>query len=351
MGITLPGLSRTFRSAIVLLFCVICGCSVPRAELGAYGSQFEAARGTSEDLILGAKNAAEAHANDSANPAPPVERAKRLMEQLDALDARLQALQVIAQYNDALTRLAAGEDAAAVKASLDSFSSALASFSVKSLSKLVGSVAPYGEFAAAAIAFIDNQIQAKRFAKAIEAGEKPVLKILEILSLDADNILNIEKDRIALRADPRKMEAQLLAISFTNLANSHPFSDPAISSRFNSLLANHNKLRKTIGSNLLAHAPRAGAASEQEEQALATLTTINSQMQVHVDAYTQLIGQVEPQVAVIREYKKVLASTQNALMQIRVAIESGRSAAVVVFIQDVYSLRQAFLAAREAKSK
>ncbi|HEV8607362.1 MAG TPA: hypothetical protein VGQ99_18640 [Tepidisphaeraceae bacterium] len=347
----LPSL-RTGRIGILLLLCSICGCSSPpRAELSAYKTQFETAKTTAEDLILSTKNAAEALADDPSNPASVTDRTRQLKERLDALDARLEALQVVAQYNDALARLASGEDPAAVKASLDNFASGLASFNIKGLSKLVADVAPYGNVFASAVTLVDNLIQAKRFAAAIEAGEKPVLAILDILSQDADNFFNIAKARLQLlQADPQKQEAQLLANRFATLANAHPFSEATLSPRFKSLLAAHGKLRQGI-SQPFAHNPAAGAAPNQDDLALESLATINDQMQSHVTAYNTILAQIDAQAAVIKQYKNVLASTQRALTQVRIALKSGRSAAVMGFINDVYNLRQAYLAAREAKTK
>jgi hypothetical protein len=72
---------------------------------------------------------------------------------------------------------------------------------------------------------------------------------------------------------------------------------------------------------------------------------------LQAEEYKKTIAQLDAPAALIKQYRIVLASTQTAFKQIRIAMKTGRAAAVMSFINDVYNLRQAYLAAGEAKTK
>lgn len=331
------------------------GCTnVPTQELGAYRAQFDAARTQTEDYLLATRTAAEELADDPTSTLTITQRAEQLDKRRAALDERLRALRVIAQYNDALTRLAANEDPAAIKASLDNFSAALQTFDITKLSAAVGDVVPYGQVIAGAIEVVDRLIRQQRFRQAVEAGEKPVLAILEVLVKDADDIYTINEQRILLNADPKKEAIQNLGDRFVALANQHAFAVP-LDAQFQVLLTRHNELRagfkgKTRQLPALAHTPPSSGTSPTIDAALAleALTAINDQTASLLDEYNGLIDRTEAERKLKDEYKNLLNSTRLALVQVRVGIDQNRQTAILNFITDAYRLRQAYLAAREA---
>ena len=107
-------------SATLLIAAALCGgcSSVPKVALTNYVADFNTTQQTAQDMILGAKNAAQEVADAPQRPGNISERTQALAERLAALDARLAALEVVAQYNDALVKLSEGDDPAQVGALL-----------------------------------------------------------------------------------------------------------------------------------------------------------------------------------------------------------------------------------------
>ena len=127
----------------------------------------------------------------------------------------------------------------------------------------------------------------------------------------------------------------------------------AITPRFNELLERQNQLRSSFKGRArplpaLAHSAPATSAGD-DGAALATLALLNEQTASLVGEYNALIAQTEAEKKLIEEYKNVLRSTQLAFGQVRAGLDAGRGAVIVGFIADAYRLRQAYLAAREAK--
>lgn len=348
-----------FGLLALIATCFLPACTtIPRQELGLYVSQFNSASQTAEDLILSTKNAAQELADDPQHPASVSERTRKLKERQEALDARLQALRIIAQYNAALTSLAEGQDPAVVRASLKNLSAALSNFGIDKLSKLVADAAPYGELIATAVDLIDKYIKHERFRKAIEAGEKPVLGLLKILADDAEDIFQINEQRLLLPADVHRKAVLLLGVRFSS-ASRQPFADAAARSQLQTIVTRHNQLRQSLRSASVAPpalalpatnpSAAAAAADSTDLVRLESLAALTDQLEAHVRENNKLIEQIQAERTLIDEYKNLLASTQTALMQVRRGLDGDRPGAVLGFIADVYKLRQAYLAVRESR--
>ncbi len=131
---------------IVLPFLMLLtACSgVPKQEFSNYVTNFNSAKSTTQDIILGVWVTEESKYDGSH------EQQAKLEQKLKALNARLAALELISKYNDIQVRLASGTDPAAVQNNLVNLSEGLSSFGSNSLSSLVKSAAPYGQLIASA---------------------------------------------------------------------------------------------------------------------------------------------------------------------------------------------------------
>ena len=351
-----------WTSATLLIAAALCGgcSSVPKVALTNYVADFNTTQQTAQDMILGAKNAAQEVADAPQRPGNISERTQALAERLAALDARLAALEVVAQYNDALVKLSEGDDPAQVSASLSALGTSLASFRVKWLTKLVKDVGPYGAVIAGAVELIDQQIKAHQFREAVASGERPVTAILQVLIDDADQLQLIDDERIALRIDPLSERAIDLGMRFQQVAGQGRLSG-ADADQLARLLARHNALRRNISAGrtplpeltLPATAPTGGdpAGSFDAKTRLEMLASLVDQVAQVQREYSALQDQLKARRDLTAQYKSTLQGTQAALHTVRVANDASRGQATLQFAVDAYRLRQAFLKVREAETK
>jgi len=334
--------------AMILLICVLAACvSIPTSEFNGYLNSFNSAKSSAQDFILQAKVAAETVANSPDNPARPNERVEKLNERLAALDARLAALDLISDYNNILTSLASGSDPKAIQGQIEGFRDTLSSFGFSKLVSLGSKASPYTAAIAEAVSLIDDLIKKQKFKQAIEAGQKPIIGILQILQEDADNLHEIEAQLIQLKRDAEETQLRKTQVRLKNLVaqyQSSPDLDRIISRYGETLTAltdsplAQERINKPAG---------ATAATPADLEVMQSLLDGVSQS---VLALNRLTDSINAHQKVTDEYKKSLATTASALQNLNAAIKANQRAALVGFAEQALHLREALLKYQNTKS-
>jgi hypothetical protein len=334
--------------AIILLMCLFAGCvSVPTSEFNSYLNSFNSAKSTAQDFILQAKVAAETVANSPDNPARPNERVEKLNERRVALDTRLAALDLISEYNNILVALAEGSDPKAIEGQIEGFRDALSSFGFSKLASLGSKASPYTAAIAEAVRLIDDQIKKQKFKQAVEAGQKPIIGVLEILQEDADNIHEIEAQLIQLKRDLEETQLRKTQIRLKNLVatyQSSPDLDQIIS-RYEETLATLTD--SPLAQNKINNPAGAAMATAAD---LAILQSLLDNISHSILGFNRLTDAIKAHQKVTEEYKLSLASTASALQNLNAGIKMNQRAALVGFAEQALHLREALLKYQNTKS-
>lgn len=345
--------------AIATLLCVViilCGCAtIPHKEFETYRSNFASAKSAAQDVILSAKIAAEIVAKSGDNRDGPNVRQEKLTDRITALDARLQALELISQYNEVLVDLASGTDPEAVVGNLTTLSSGLSSFGVSGLTKLVEEATPLFGVVSQTVAVIDDLIKKKKFKEAANAAQTPIIAIIEILQEDANSIHEIQEQLILLRQDKEYSAIVSLKKRLNNLANAYPQSDALneLIDSFNRRVITDLKDDQAIIDDLnITHTPATGGAAAPANTAdLETMKTLVDQIEVGISAHNNYEDQVSAHHRLINEYKKVLTATANSFISLNTAVLSNQRAATTAFLANALNLRKAIIEYQEVKKK
>jgi hypothetical protein len=350
-----------FLAAAAALALAAC-TSIPKQNLDAYVANFNTAKTTAQDMYLAAQVRAE-KSNDGTSSGRAL-----LASRTRAVNARLAALEMIDQYNNALVKLATGTDSAGVKENLEGLSSNLKGFGIEPISALVGSAAPYLNIITTAITLIDNAIKAERFAEAVAAAQGPIQQIIGMLVLDADALEVVKNE--PLRKTRNQVLGKLTDIyfNFASVANSL-VADPALSSSIANLNSTLARLNVDVAVNRpgpLVHVPplappatpkgakpkpKPGVAVPRAANAdeIALLKSLQHQANELIDEYNRLGETIKTQHALIEEYKKTLEACKASLTQLNNAVKDGKRAETLAFAMNVLNLRKAYIAVREAK--
>lgn len=339
----------TLVRSLPFLALLGCAATVPRAEFDAYRASFGVVRATTQDLVLAAKLASREESLDETNRDDVPTRLAKLEKRLDALDARLQALEVVDQFNAALLRLAEGASAEEVRAGLENLSSSLTSF-VSGAASLIGKAVPYIGLISEGIAILEDLLRRSAFKEAVEAAEKPVSEILKLLGEDADDLHEIACGRLLLRSGREVRRVSDSSKRFRAVVNSLKDSDP-----LRKAIADHNAVRARVvlpdGSKLPAidHAP-AGMLADADEVALAALSALNGQAEAHAAAVETVAAEIVSHKEVIGEYKKVLSATQKAFVAVRMGLNGPRPL-LLSYANDVRRFREVYLSYQEVRRR
>jgi hypothetical protein len=333
-----------YKSLMVLPFLMLLtACSgVPKQELSNYVTNFNSAKSTTQDIILGVWVTEESKYDGSH------EQQVKLEQKLKALKARLTALELIGKYNDILVRLASGTDPAAVQNNLMNLSDGLSSFGSNSLSSFVKSAAPYGELIASAVSLIDNAIKANEFRNAVQAAYKPIIGIIEILQQDADDLFEIQIQNISEILDPERDQIINLRFDYKDFVNTLDASEDV-----NSEIDSYNKtllmmnVRPDKMPDQITHSPDSSHSADASDYSI--LKLLRDQTIEHINRYNKIIEQINAINAVKVEYKKVLKSTSQAFNNLSFAVQHEQYVLQTDFVIDVLNLRKAYLKLQEAK--
>jgi hypothetical protein len=266
------------------------------------------------------------------------------------LDARLDALELISKYNNILVGLASGTDPAAVQSNLTNLSDGLSSFGSKSLSSLVASAAPYGELIASAVSLIDNAIKANEFRNAVQAAYKPIMGIIDILHQDADNLFEIQIQYLSDIFDPERDQIINLRFDYQDFVNTLDANEDV-----NTEIESYNKTLLMMNVNPekrpdpIIHSPNNSHSADASDYSI--LKLLSNQTAEHINKFNNIIEQINANIAVKVEYKKVLNSTAQAFNNLNFAVQHEQYVLQTDFVIDVLDLRKAYLKLQEAKQK
>ncbi len=335
-----------YKSLLVLPFLMLLtACSgVPKQEFSNYVTNFNSAKSTTRDIILGVWVTEESKYDGSHK------QQEKLEQKLKALNARLEALELIGKYNNILVGLASGTDPAAVQSNLMNLSDGLSSFGLKSLSSLVTSAAPYGELIASAVSLIDNAIKANEFKNAVQAAHRPIMGIIDILQQDADDLFEIQIQYISDILDPEQDQINHLRFDYQDFVNTLDSSED-VNTEIDSY--NENLLNMNVKSNempdTIIHLPNSSHAADLSDYSI--LKLLSNQNTEHINKYNNIIDQINAIITVKVEYKKVLNSTAQAFNNLNFAVQHEQYVLQTDFVIDVLDLRKAYLKLQEAKQK
>ena len=333
-----------YKYLIVLtILMLLTACSgVPKQEFSNYVTNFNSAKSTTQDIILGVWVTEESKYDGSHK------QQVKLEQKLKALNARLAALELISKYNNILVRLASGTDPAAVQSNLMNLSDGLSSFGSNSLSSFVKAAAPYGELIASAVTLIDNAIKANEFKNAVQAAHKPILGIIEILQQDADDLFEIQIQNISDILDPERDQIINISFDYLGFVNTLDASEDVnteIDGYNKSLLMMNVKPDKRP--DPIKHLPDSSHTAEASD--LSILKLLSNQTIERINKYNNIIEQINAIYEVKIEYKKVLKSTSQAFNNLNFAVQHEQYVLQTDFVIDVLNLRKAYLKLQEAK--
>ena len=330
---------------VIPVLMLLTACSaVPKQEFSNYVTNFNSAKSTTQDIILGVWVVEESK-NDGS-----YEQQAKLEQKLKALNARLDALELISKYNNILVGLASGTDPAAVESNLTNLSEGLSSFGSNSLSSLVKSVAPYGEIIANAVTLIDNAIKANEFRKAVQDAYKPVIGIIDIMQQDADDLFEIQIQYLSDDLDPERNQIINLRFDYQDFVNTLNSSEDV-----NSEISNYNNSIQLMNAkpdkrpDPIVHLPVSSHDADASDYNM--LKLMSNQTSEHINKYDNIIEQINALNDVKAEYKNVLKSTSQAFNNLNFAIQHEQYVLQTDFIIDVLALRKSYLKLQEAKQK
>jgi hypothetical protein len=354
-------LIRFLLSCLVLAVGLL-GCAViPQKEFEVYRSNFNAAKAATEDVLLQAKNAAEKTAKlkievaagpnaseDLSEEDPQAELAQRIA----ALDARIEALNLIAEYNALLVGLASGEDPAALKASLQNLNDGLASFGVSKVASFAAKLAgPLGGLISQGVGIIDKLIREQKFRDAAIAAKPLILGIIELLQADADNIQQIQIQLITLKRDPEETKLQALKKRLDRAMESYKDSDALqdVRKAYVRQVARLKVEAKSRPDFKLTRMPSGTAAATNAE--IEVLKGLVDEFTNLVDSYNAFGDQMAAGVKVISQYKTLLGSVGNSFDAMTSAATAPRRDALISVVNNGLAMRKAVLAYQETKQK
>ncbi len=309
-----------------------------------YRSNFNTARTASEEILITMKVRANQVAEHPDNPDGPNVRRQKLEERIAALDARLRAWELIAQYNDVLVSLASGTDPAAIENDLTSLANNLSTFGISSLTKLVEGASPVFGVISEAAAMIDDFIKKEKFKEAVTAAQKPILGIIDILREDSDDIIVIEEQLIMLKQDNEYMELARFVRRLRSMVNAYAQSeelDKLISQYNESIEQLKEDDRDIINELKISHRPFDNLADANAID-FETMKILVDQIDERISSYNALSDQVEALNALMKEYNELITATQNSFISFNTAARNA-------FLSDVLNLRKALIKYRETK--
>ncbi len=237
-----PIFFRTRVSALLAAF-VVAGCTtISQRDFHNYQRAFDEARAQSEHVLADYAAARQlksnlvAQVNLSANPAP---NARPLASRLgltafdatraarpDDIEVRLQAWDVIANYNAALAAVASGAKSSEVESAVNGFLGSLQNFPAKEVANMAGDVVPYIGVVTELISLVQKEVEARRFRQAVLKAELPMGEFVGLLRKDAVLFRNYRVTLLNERFAEQEIFIFDRADRFRIVAASHGWNPP-----------------------------------------------------------------------------------------------------------------------------
>jgi hypothetical protein len=331
------------KSLVLLLFLMLTSCSsIPKQEFGNYLDNFNYVNKTTQEIILVMKLIAESESQGTQ------EDELILEEKLNALDARLAAMDLIDKYNNVLVELASGTDPEAIGGSLQNISDGLSYFGTNNLTSLLSNVAPYGEIFSQAVALIDNAIKENKFKEAVDAAQKPIQAIIDILLQDADDLFEIQAQTLGDKEDSYRNRINNLRFDFQDFVNTLENDDKVKSSidDFNKVIrtmktSNDKPTDPIIYSPLNAQSPNSNDYN--------MLKIISLQIEGNIIEFNKIVAQINAVEEVKISYKEALKATSDAFKNLNFSIQNNQRVMPIDFAIYALNLSKAYLKLQEAK--
>lgn len=339
---------RTSFYLAVLAVAGLAGCAgVPRATFDSYLNSFSAVRGQAQDLYLRSGIIAEDIAGRPEAGGTVPERLKKLEVRRTLLKTRLDALNLIERYNGILSHLAAGTSPDDLKAQVTGLQQDLSSFDVSGITKIVEKAVPYASALAHGVAFVEDAVKKAKFRDAVNAAQKPLAGIIDVLIVDADDLEDITIQELQRQQNPYGEQIDSYSRRFNSRLKTLKFD--AEKSELQALLAKVNEARQSMGrADVKPLAPQPGATDPAPVDVDA-LTALAGQITNSVIVYNKADGQIKAQHAMIAGYKDALAATKKAFVALAGDVEATQIAATSDFIKQALELKKAALQLQEAK--
>ncbi len=236
-------LCRLAAAGLIALFATAGCTTIPQRELQIYRRAFDEVRAQSEAVLADYAAARQIKSNLVAqvalttNPAAtPRPLASRLglatfdatnVSQPDDIAVRLQAWDVIANYNEALAAVAAGAKTSEIQGAVNGFLGSLQKFPVAEVANLAGDVVPYAAVVTGLISLVQKEVEARRFRQAVLQAQLPMQEFIGLLRADAVRFRNY---RVTL-LNERFVEQEIFlfdrADRFRIVAAAHGWNPPA----------------------------------------------------------------------------------------------------------------------------
>ncbi|MCW8822690.1 MAG: hypothetical protein OQK63_01305, partial [Ignavibacteriaceae bacterium] len=260
----------------------------------------------------------------------------------------LAALDLIDKYNDVLVELASGTDPDAVRGSLQNISSGLSYFGTNSLTSLLSNVAPYGEIISQAVALIDNAIKENKFKEAVDAAQKPIQAIIDILQQDADDLFEIQVQTLGDKKDSYRDRIIELRFDFQDFVNTLENDN-----NVNSSIDEFNKVTRTMKTSndklpdQINYSPTNVRLPNSNDYNL--LKVIYTQVDENVTEFNKIVTQFNAVEEVKTSYKEALTATSDAFKNLNFAIQNNQLVMPIDFAIYALNLSKAYLKYQEAK--
>jgi len=233
----MPLLNRSVRLAAALLFTLLGACTtLPTQEFAAYKDAFAKARMAGEEVLvdhaaLRAQRAElETRASLAAGAKPPPRvvpfKPEEIMlagQAVDHVAVRFRAWEVVARYNEALTRLAEGKSSQDVVSAVDGLVQSLSDFPLDEIQGLATSIAPLRII----IAEAERERSRQEFLEVLAKGS-PLIKdhFIKLLRDDTGDFRNLKLGLNTLQYNPLLRQVGREVRRCETLANAHAQTEP-----------------------------------------------------------------------------------------------------------------------------
>lgn len=331
-------LVRTMRFTLVISTIVLlAGCfHIPKREFSQYKQTFAQVHTTAGDILLDfdqalkkakERQAAQEQGQDAPAVQPPYPadlkafEAKRSGEKLDDIDdieVRRRALQVITQYNDLLTQLAEGKSAQEVKSSASGLVNAVGKFVTIAGGSGVPGLSAIATIVSTLAELVEKARTRAEFSRAVREGRPVIEKIIDALIED-------RRDHYGLRFDLAQEERLLildeitirirLILGFVASLGPSRQDGPNVSDAEKDL----NSILKPVRGEIVEYPIRLRLAPASartppftegaNERTQASILEIKEQ----VEKYENNVKQMQALGTALVEYRKLLERTKTAL--------------------------------------
>ena len=242
------------RLVIAWLAALLCaaagGCrTVPAGDFSAYKEAFAQGRSAGEQVLLDyaaameqtarlqkavddAKDAQEAAARkisvvelraereEAALLEFPVAEVAAAEQVEDAVGVRMRAWEVIAAYNDALTKLAEGRPASEVESAVGGLLQSLQSLPIAAVQSAMKAAAPFVPDVTQIVALVRRQLELKQFAQSVRSASPLIKGFLQLLRADVKDMYEIrfalyKRDGLARRNQARDLQTGMVPLLTT----------------------------------------------------------------------------------------------------------------------------------------